>query len=84
MGSNGISTFRIGHYHGIPSYAGVGELEASASDYLKFLERSAPLSKMAMQYWISIGVSGKTRLLTIKKGYHGDTLGAMSVYPCLW
>ncbi len=42
---DGVSTFRIGRYHGIPSYAGVGELEASSLDYLKFMEKSAPLSK---------------------------------------
>lgn len=42
---DGLSTFRIGRYHGIPSYAGVGELEASALDYLKFMEKAAPLSE---------------------------------------
>lgn len=35
--------------------------------------------KMALQYWINTGVSGKHRLLTIRKGYHGDTIGAMAV-----
>lgn len=42
----GIRSFRIGNYHGIPSYAGVGELEATASDYLMFAERSAPRSQL--------------------------------------
>lgn len=35
--------------------------------------------KMALQYWISKGQSTKTKLMTAKKGYHGDTFAAMSV-----
>lgn len=35
--------------------------------------------KMAFQYWQSRGVTGKTRLLSLRNGYHGDTFGAMSV-----
>lgn len=35
--------------------------------------------KMAIQYWQSLGVKGKTRLLSLRNGYHGDTFGAMSV-----
>ncbi len=35
--------------------------------------------KMAMQYWQSRGKKGKTRLLSLMYGYHGDTFGAMSV-----
>ncbi len=35
--------------------------------------------KLAFQYWISKGMDKKCKLLTIRKGYHGDTFGAMSV-----
>ncbi|MBQ4809800.1 adenosylmethionine--8-amino-7-oxononanoate transaminase [Pseudoalteromonas luteoviolacea] len=35
--------------------------------------------KMALQYWLSQGKSNKTKLMTAKKGYHGDTFAAMSV-----
>jgi adenosylmethionine-8-amino-7-oxononanoate aminotransferase len=35
--------------------------------------------KMAIQYQQARGLTGKTRLLALERGYHGDTLGAMSV-----
>ncbi|WP_440056063.1 adenosylmethionine--8-amino-7-oxononanoate transaminase [Pseudoalteromonas sp. T1lg65] len=35
--------------------------------------------KMALQYWMSLGKTGKSKLMTAKKGYHGDTFAAMSV-----
>mgnify|MGYP001157493931 FL=1 len=35
--------------------------------------------KMALQFWSSQGRFEKSRFLSFKKGYHGDTLGAMSV-----
>ncbi len=35
--------------------------------------------KMAIQYWHARGLSKKQKLLTVRRGYHGDTSGAMAV-----
>lgn len=35
--------------------------------------------KMAIQYWAGRGQSQKTKMLALSSGYHGDTMGAMSV-----
>jgi adenosylmethionine-8-amino-7-oxononanoate aminotransferase len=35
--------------------------------------------KMCLQFQRALGRSGRTRLLTVKGGYHGDTAGAMAV-----
>jgi adenosylmethionine-8-amino-7-oxononanoate aminotransferase len=35
--------------------------------------------KLALQYQRATGHGGRTRLLTVRGGYHGDTIGAMSV-----
>lgn len=35
--------------------------------------------KMAAQLWLNRGVPGRTRVLAFRAGYHGDTMGAMSV-----
>lgn len=35
--------------------------------------------KMAVQYWIARGQAQKTAILALRGGYHGDTLGAMSL-----
>jgi adenosylmethionine-8-amino-7-oxononanoate aminotransferase len=35
--------------------------------------------KMALQFWRSGGRAAKSRLLTVRGGYHGDTFGAMAV-----
>ncbi len=35
--------------------------------------------KMAIQYWINRGIPQRTRFVSFKDGYHGDTAGAMAV-----
>ncbi|PPR29729.1 MAG: Adenosylmethionine-8-amino-7-oxononanoate aminotransferase [Alphaproteobacteria bacterium MarineAlpha9_Bin2] len=35
--------------------------------------------KMAVQFWLNIGIKGKNKFISFKNAYHGDTLGAMSV-----
>ncbi len=40
--------------------------------------------KMALQYWKQTGNSKKTKFIHFKRGYHGDTFGAMSVSASGW
>ena len=35
--------------------------------------------KMAVQFWLNQGASGRSRFISFRHGYHGDTTGAMSV-----
>ncbi len=35
--------------------------------------------KIAFQYWQNMGVKDKTRFLTFKNAYHGDTIGSVSL-----
>ena len=35
--------------------------------------------KMALQFWINRGVSGRTKFLSFRGGYHGDTLATMMI-----
>ncbi|MBV2129929.1 adenosylmethionine--8-amino-7-oxononanoate transaminase [Arsukibacterium indicum] len=35
--------------------------------------------KMALQYWLASDKPQKTRLISLRKGYHGDTFAAMAV-----
>ncbi|MGB1548682.1 MAG: aminotransferase class III-fold pyridoxal phosphate-dependent enzyme, partial [Alphaproteobacteria bacterium] len=35
--------------------------------------------KLAVQYWTNRGEAGRTRFVAFRRGYHGDTLGAMAV-----
>jgi adenosylmethionine-8-amino-7-oxononanoate aminotransferase len=35
--------------------------------------------KMAIQYWINRGTRGRTRFVSFRHGYHGDTMACMSI-----
>ena len=35
--------------------------------------------KIAYQYWQNIGQNGKTKFISLKEAYHGDTVGSVSV-----
>ncbi|MDC2805959.1 adenosylmethionine--8-amino-7-oxononanoate transaminase [Leuconostoc suionicum] len=35
--------------------------------------------KIAFQYWLNAGITTKKRFIIMQNGYHGDTIGAMSV-----
>jgi adenosylmethionine-8-amino-7-oxononanoate aminotransferase len=35
--------------------------------------------KMTLQYWQNIGVKNKTKIVSLQNGYHGDTIGSMSL-----
>jgi len=35
--------------------------------------------KMAIQYWLNKGETGRTKLLAFQDGYHGDTIGTMAI-----
>ncbi len=36
-------------------------------------------AKIAIQYWQNIGIKNKTKFVSLQNGYHGDTIGAMSI-----
>jgi len=36
-------------------------------------------AKMALQYWYNKGEKKRTKFSTLENGYHGDTVGAMSL-----
>ena len=42
-------------------------------------DHSANYLKMAFQYWQNMGKTAKTRFICLKEGYHGDTIGSVSV-----
>ncbi|MEX1996771.1 MAG: aminotransferase class III-fold pyridoxal phosphate-dependent enzyme, partial [Nitrosopumilaceae archaeon] len=36
-------------------------------------------AKMAIQYWQNTGIKNKTKFVSLENGYHGDTVGTMSI-----
>jgi adenosylmethionine-8-amino-7-oxononanoate aminotransferase len=61
----------------------LAELLPGDLDYAFFSESGSVAvevaMKMAVQYWRNQGETGRDRFLGFRHGYHGDTLGAMSV-----
>jgi len=47
-----------------------------ASDGASAVEQAL---KIAFQFWVNAGVSGRTSYLTLGGAYHGDTIGSLSV-----
>ncbi len=47
-----------------------------ASDGASAVEQAL---KIAFQYWVNVGVTGRTKFLAFGGAYHGDTIGALSV-----
>ncbi len=47
-----------------------------ASDGSSAVEASL---RMALQYWVNIGEKGRNYFISLEDGYHGDSLGAVSV-----
>lgn len=47
-----------------------------ASDGAAAVEQAA---KIALQYWLNLGVPGKSSFLAIGGAYHGDTIGSLSL-----
>ncbi|HWS47723.1 MAG TPA: adenosylmethionine--8-amino-7-oxononanoate transaminase [Acidimicrobiia bacterium] len=47
-----------------------------ASDGASAVEQAL---KIAFQYWVNRGITGRTRFLAFGGAYHGDTIGALSV-----
>jgi adenosylmethionine-8-amino-7-oxononanoate aminotransferase len=47
-----------------------------ASDGAASVEQAV---KIAFQYWVNRGVSGRTKFLSIGGAYHGDTIGSLSL-----
>jgi len=35
--------------------------------------------KMAVQYWLNLGFAGRSRMVSFRYGYHGDTMACMAV-----
>jgi adenosylmethionine-8-amino-7-oxononanoate aminotransferase len=47
-----------------------------ASDGASSVEQAL---KIALQYWVNLGVEGRTRYLALGQAYHGDTVGSLSL-----
>jgi adenosylmethionine---8-amino-7-oxononanoate aminotransferase len=47
-----------------------------ASDGASSVEQAL---KIALQYWVNLGVEGRTRYLALGHAYHGDTVGSLSL-----
>ena len=57
-------------------FGGEGRRVLFASDGASAVEAAL---KIALQYWVNLGRPAKRRFASLTDGYHGDTLGAVSV-----
>jgi adenosylmethionine-8-amino-7-oxononanoate aminotransferase len=69
-----------------PAYTLAARLAALLPDPLErvFFSDSGSVAvevalKMAMQYWLNKGQKARTKIVSFKGGYHGDTLGTMAI-----
>lgn len=73
----------IGHEPGYKLASRLAQLLPGDLDHVFFADSGSVAVeialKMALQYWLNKGKEGRASFVTFRNGYHGDTIGAMSV-----
>ena len=71
------------HEPGVRLAARLVEISPAGLDHVFFVDSGSVAVevaiKMCLQYWRAQGRPERSRLLTVRGGYHGDTFGAMAV-----